>query len=102
MIRRPPKLTLFPYKRLFRSRCRPVGGSPLDVHALFAQRDLFVDRRLLDAGLDADTAALDLALADAQLFFDDRDGRLRSLLHLRSEEHTSELQSRQYLVCRLL
>src|SRR5947209_19216183 len=72
MIRRPPRSTLFPYATLFRSR---------DHHA--ARRDLDRPRRRT-GGLR--TGALDHGAPDLA----------------RSEEHTSELQSRQYLVCRLL
>src|SRR3712207_8827609 len=79
MIRRPPRSTLFPYTTLFRSRGRDTAH---DVLAREAE-----DR--------------DLRAAHAR---PDR-GRVVSELHgllVRSEEHTSELQSRQYLVCRLL
>src|SRR3712207_7379644 len=80
MIRRPPRSTLFPYTTLFRSGLESVQG---DVYhrATGAQGG--------DDGLAADAAV-----------------SLRRHLHHhaagRSEEHTSELQSRQYLVCRLL
>src|SRR3712207_7385452 len=77
MIRRPPRSTLFPYTTLFRSeQRRPV--------ALLAQRGGRVGDLLAD---------LQQPVGRAQV---------RSRAHLRSEEHTSELQSRQYLVCRLL
>src|SRR3712207_8362698 len=79
MIRRPPRSTLFPYTTLFRS--------PLDVKQVFA-RVAVVLLRLLGEGLPG----LDRRL-HACLFPD---------IPARSEEHTSELQSRQYLVCRLL
>src|SRR3712207_6953400 len=75
MIRRPPRSTLFPYTTLFRSRSLPVS---------FLQRPA----RLRD-GQDA--------LGSHQR----RLAPIRSRPR-RSEEHTSELQSRQYLVCRLL
>src|SRR3712207_9026974 len=76
MIRRPPRSTLFPYTTLFRSRS--LGISPSAV-SKSVQR---LEERL---GLSLFTRTT------------------RSLtLTPRSEEHTSELQSRQYLVCRLL
>src|SRR3712207_8035610 len=82
MIRRPPRSTLFPYTTLFRS-----------VHAHQPRDALLVrvvGRRQDRVGIDA--------------------GRVRTVVRVevrqegqaRSEEHTSELQSRQYLVCRLL
>src|SRR3712207_7320611 len=87
MIRRPPRSTLFPYTTLFRSR-----------------------ERLLEVRLVADAAG-----GGAGLLRQDQDrqvmGRVRRPVvgvslrvrdSDRSEEHTSELQSRQYLVCRLL
>src|SRR2546425_4469393 len=72
MIRRPPRSTLFPYTTLFRSLEHLLGRH--------AQLLLHVDRAGGDEGVDAP-------------------GTLR--IH-RSEEHTSELQSLAYLVCRLL
>src|SRR3712207_7209200 len=90
MIRRPPRSTLFPYTTLFRSRVGVVRRAALE------REDLGV---LHDAVANLYRAA---------------DGRFRfppigpSHHHAeigeqgRSEEHTSELQSRQYLVCRLL
>src|SRR2546422_1914177 len=77
MIRRPPRSTLFPYTTLFRSKHLPGIGQKT------AQRLAF--HLLRAAPEDA------LALAEAI-----RDARERS------EEHTSELQSRLHLVCRLL
>src|SRR3712207_8695026 len=79
MIRRPPRSTLFPYTTLFRSpRARP-GRPGLD-EATRLQRRRTGRPRLVRAG--------------------GRPPRARAAV--RSEEHTSELQSRQYLVCRLL
>src|SRR3712207_8965537 len=88
MIRRPPRSTLFPYTTLFRSA--QVLSAGLFFRALRSERvSLRPDRRRMRA---------QLALG--------RDLVLRSLAFqacfLRSEEHTSELQSRQYLACRLL
>src|SRR3712207_8915028 len=77
MIRRPPRSTLFPYTTLFRSAERDV------LEALDLARAPVVEQH------DAERVAV--AGDDAQLE-----------LEVRSEEHTSELQSRQYLVCRLL
>src|SRR3712207_8974509 len=81
MIRRPPRSTLFPYTTLFRSG----GAYDLDADALLALE-------VLD-GLDVVPIARD---EDVGV------GVIREAHHVRSEEHTSELQSRQYLVCRLL
>src|SRR3712207_8569911 len=93
MIRRPPRSTLFPYTTLFRSLLRHLPLAPGGARAARAL-GLRVARRgpqrLVVRG-----GAPDLAPA--------RDGQLlRARAALRSEEHTSELQSRQYLVCRLL
>src|SRR3712207_7368043 len=88
MIRRPPRSTLFPYTTLFRSQ-RPGPVLQLDLQQRVRRR-LALRRRGLDAEHLADARA-----ADARL------GVLGQLAG-RSEEHTSELQSRQYLVCRLL
>src|SRR3712207_7693850 len=89
MIRRPPRSTLFPYTTLFRSAV---------VHHVHPRRvQLGVDGEdvVAHAGADRD---------------DGVGGEVRGPLHprgepvaaARSEEHTSELQSRQYIVCRLL
>src|SRR3712207_8784517 len=80
MIRRPPRSTLFPYTTLFRSQ--PVSGAgTMEAHIA---RSLARPRFL--STLVATFGALALILSTVG----------------RSEEHTSELQSRQYLVCRLL
>src|SRR3712207_7046758 len=75
MIRRPPRSTLFPYTTLFRSRRAGEGTSVRRA-------------KLVPVATPRRTLRAVLALAVAAL--------------ARSEEHTSELQSRQYLVCRLL
>src|SRR3712207_7409356 len=85
MIRRPPRSTLFPYTTLFRSSImRAPGTLPLPEVAAIAHR------RGLPVVVDA-AAALPPA-----------ENLRRFVAEGRSEEHTSELQSRQYLVCRLL
>src|SRR3712207_7740321 len=85
MIRRPPRSTLFPYTTLFRSRHRrdldTTEGAD-DTGLAVARRGVAREERSL-RGVEDDR----LAVVDVR-------GR--------SEEHTSELQSRQYLVCRLL
>src|SRR3712207_7821679 len=98
MIRRPPRSTLFPYTTLFRSGGHGREGLLVgDLHLRVAVGE--------HRGLEEPAAEL-VALAAEE------HGRplgggvahvvLRLLDRLRSEEHTSELQSRQYLVCRLL
>src|SRR3712207_7889047 len=92
MIRRPPRSTLFPYTTLFRSASIRLarGGLGLGVEAL---PDLV--RLPLDL-LGAQPVRRGRGVAQVPL------GVERGLAPGRSEEHTSELQSRQYLVCRLL
>src|SRR2546430_3853175 len=86
MIRRPPRSTLFPYTTLFRSGLR--AGRPAVVLLLHAAAALRV--RPTHSGRSRDRARP----TAAALFL---------VLHLlRSEEHTSELQSQSNLVCRLL
>src|SRR3712207_8575368 len=85
MIRRPPRSTLFPYTTLFRS-----SGVSLDDFLVF------------------DNVRSCAQEFFGQLFYNHASTRLSAMLSEpprdadRSEEHTSELQSRQYLVCRLL
>src|SRR5258707_9474965 len=86
MIRRPPRSTLFPYTTLFRSE-----------EVVEAVRDQEPQRRLRDRQPEAEKRERGLECDRAG----DLDGREREERG-RSEEHTSELQSRQYLVCRLL
>src|SRR5947209_16550142 len=92
MIRRPPRSTLFPYTTLFRS---PVlEGAPQSV------MDHRVDR-LLVAELPTLAGVLQQVRRPAHALHAAREDQL-GVAGARSEEHTSELQSRQYLVCRLL
>src|SRR5687768_18256669 len=99
MIRRPPRSTLFPYTTLFRSHGH--------VEIMSEKNDrLQDDRRLLVLGIGLEKALVDLQgvegqtpeacerrIAGAEIIAGKAD---------RSEEHTSELQSRLHLVCRLL
>src|SRR5260221_8282602 len=77
MIRRPPRSTLFPYTTLFRSR-----------------ETLLAARRLVAAAIPEQRPRIDLAVARELVAVAGRS--------IRSEEHTSELQSHSDLVCRLL
>src|SRR3712207_6956300 len=90
MIRRPPRSTLFPYTTLFRSddlvACRRAGTQRVEHLALALEpvRDVLLHLRPRVPYVRAVAGADHLEV------------------ERRSEEHTSELQSRQYLVCRLL
>src|SRR3712207_8244414 len=88
MIRRPPRSTLFPYTTLFRSRVRAVRA----VRGLGQGRG----RVEVDGGRRAGGAPVGAVLRVEVV------GNRVPEARVRSEEHTSELQSRQYLVCRLL
>src|SRR3712207_8770784 len=84
MIRRPPRSTLFPYTTLFRSPPR---------------RQL----RMREGNGEAQASREPVPWRIVESVFGERSALIgRFAEHLRSEEHTSELQSRQYLVCRLL
>src|SRR3712207_6964316 len=90
MIRRPPRSTLFPYTTLFRSGLNASLAADLDgaFETLVRQHEdrvYSIALRVLGDASDAEEVA--------------QDAFVRAY---RSEEHTSELQSRQYLVCRLL
>src|SRR3712207_9540402 len=102
MIRRPPRSTLFPYTTLFRSaRCladHPEDDAkrhrPDEARLALGDRDHVVLRREI---LALEHRGVHIAPRQALI---DRIGGFRAP-ERRSEEHTSELQSRQYLVCRL-
>src|SRR3712207_8877633 len=83
MIRRPPRSTLFPYTTLFRSRFGSFRR-PAALHSLLPRYGQYQSRR---GGWQVPPGRVLTGLAAGGS---------------RSEEHTSELQSRQYLVCRLL
>src|SRR3712207_7688654 len=83
MIRRPPRSTLFPYTTLFRSR------APTSLMCAFLRTRTYIS---ITGTAEKPLQVNYLALP----------GRLTRKRGTRSEEHTSELQSRQYLVCRLL
>src|SRR3712207_7886267 len=94
MIRRPPRSTLFPYTTLFRSNGR------IDVEIKCNEDYIDINVRDTGVGIPSDK------IGDVFEKFKQVDNRLTKISEGsgigRSEEHTSELQSRQYLVCRLL
>src|SRR3712207_8201491 len=97
MIRRPPRSTLFPYTTLFRSR--HMTRAQVDHEESLAARS----KRVVDHGDEV------LVLEGGLVRIEEPERSLQEPLRydacgieVRSEEHTSELQSRQYLVCRLL
>src|SRR3712207_9542046 len=102
MIRRPPRSTLFPYTTLFRSRLVGVAAEVLVHRALGDEARLLAHReagappppqaRVLELGEDLLLVHLEQRLAK---------GGVATQALVRSEEETSEIQSRQYLVCRL-
>src|SRR3712207_8562547 len=88
MIRRPPRSTLFPYTTLFRSEVVKLANTHKRVNLLVPGPGV--------GGYCIPNAYHYIAPRAEKM------GVSMDLLKLRSEEHTSELQSRQYLVCRLL
>src|SRR2546422_7201047 len=88
MIRRPPRSTLFPYTTLFRSHGE-------DLQVLPSGMEHFEDAGVIEQREERGQLRHRLVVDDA---------RILKVLHAgrRSEEHTSELQSRLHLVCRLL
>src|SRR3712207_7063612 len=97
MIRRPPRSTLFPYTTLFRSY-RTDDRADRRLRAALAR--LGLDSQAAPPAFDR-TASLEDRLAFVRGAHDAFE-QLYVAIAARSEEHTSELQSRQYLVCRLL
>src|SRR3712207_8549626 len=95
MIRRPPRSTLFPYTTLFRSPVARAGLTARNMRG-YAE-DAVRQLRTFAADHAAKASVPHIPDADRQAW-----GQSAEALKARSEEHTSELQSRQYLVCRLL
>src|SRR2546422_11424260 len=102
MIRRPPRSTLFPYTTLFRSLRERLARERAESEA----RD--VRERVLEAVLAQVSIDLPESMVrhEVENILEDLTSRVRSRglsleTYLRSEEHTSELQSRLHLVCRL-
>src|SRR3712207_9002546 len=86
MIRRPPRSTLFPSTTLFRSVDQMGLQAPQGLLAIHSNMPAAVPTEVNDAAQSGAPAPAGLSVEERR----------------RSEEHTSELQSRQYLVCRLL
>src|SRR5258707_10749907 len=84
MIRRPPRSTLFPYTTLFRSM------------AELAEDNRVRELHIADLSYNRRREEMDATVSEY------RSRGPKKAITIRSEEHTSELQSRQYLVCRLL
>src|SRR3712207_7517016 len=101
MIRRPPRSTLFPYTTLFRSARVPVS-----LATVYNTLHQFTEAGLLrQLAVDGSKSYFDTNASDHHHFFVEKDDVLIDVPNegiSRSEEHTSELQSRQYIVCRLL
>src|SRR3712207_7772240 len=92
MIRRPPRSTLFPYTPPFRSRFVDETGRPVELPEPGSGRAW--------TAVERDGSRVAAIIHDASL--DTSRELVSAAAAARSEEHTSELQSRQYLVCRLL
>src|SRR3712207_7008627 len=118
MIRRPPRSTLFPYTTLFRSAADgielrlPYQSDPVSRDRINRGLMEYIDVHLSHVAQMAwegflgplDVAVVEVSgiTADGDLVPSSSVGNNKTWLDRRSEEHTSELQSRQYLVCRLL
>src|SRR3712207_8751437 len=98
MIRRPPRSTLFPYTTLFRSRRAPLAERlrPKSLDEVVGQDHLTGPSGPLR------TAVEQGSIGAVVLWGPPGTGKTTLARALRSEEHTAELQSRQYLACRLL
>src|SRR3712207_9466314 len=102
MIRRPPRSTLFPYTTLFRSEDHLVRVAGGDARKALTALESGAGAASAVGGDVLDLATLETAVAQAAVRYDRQgDQHYDVASALRSEEHTSELQSRQYLVCRL-
>src|SRR3712207_9495564 len=102
MIRLPPRSTLFPYTTLFRSHAEIAEGMDITEEEVAKTMSISQAHLSLDAPLapGEDNRLLDY-LPDTVSQTPDELTFEKALTESRSEEHTSELQSRQYLVCRL-
>src|SRR3712207_8466716 len=99
MIRRPPRSTLFPYTTLFRSYGDEADPLLAEIRRQGMAAEVVPFRAMLK---EKDLAASGRPLADGDAVIAYGTYPFARQVQLRSEEHTSELQSRQSLVCRLL
>src|SRR2546430_11231686 len=93
MIRRPPRSTLFPYTTLFRSQCEPTG---LHKHSSRDRHHSLLEPLPSVTALSRPLPPSTVTASETPV------RQSRGRLRVRSEEHTSELQSQSNLVCRLL
>src|SRR5690606_40658893 len=91
IIRRPPRSTLFPYTTLFRSSSIPTSGSQYPTSSTVFKFTTYEEK-----------LSLNFFLVTHSLIIASVNELDATLIRTRSEEHTSELQSRENLVCRLL
>src|SRR2546423_6002884 len=94
MIRRPPRSTLFPYTTLFRSALDYMRRMHAEAMPIFEAADF--ERKVMTPG------GAELSAGKWFRSMIEHEAHHRGQIYLRSEEHTSELQSLAYLVCRLL
>src|SRR3712207_8742053 len=95
MIRRPPRSPLFPYTTLFRSRAEREGYVERAGH--------YLEQELEEVGIEAEISGRAKHFYSIYVKMTRKGREFNEIYDLtRSEEHTSELQSRQYLECRLL
>src|SRR3712207_6898346 len=99
MIRRPPRSTLFPYTTLFRSLFRSPKGSGKGGEQPSAEVARIFANAAGSGKLPPEDARYAAQLVSQRAGISQQEAEKRVN---RSEEHTSELQSRQYLVCRLM
>src|SRR2546422_6396599 len=103
MIRRPPRSTLFPYTTLFRSKLNQIGSVTETLQCIELARSngyaAVISHR---SGETEDTFIADLAVGSGVGQIKTGSASRTDRVAKRSEEHTSELQSRLHLVCRLL
>src|SRR3712207_9056327 len=102
MIRRPPRSTLFPYTTLFRSRLQRIDAAQRLLLRPHVVTPVVHQRVVAALVIDLDVERGAVLAPDAAHEILHTEWRVHPSCQVgRSEEHTSELQSRQYLVCRL-